>query len=998
MADTVAPSKRSVAATRAGLIPGVGLIVLILWLSTIDFTVTRGTVFTGLMTGAMTGLLAVGIVLVYRSTKVINFAYGEVGIFGATLLSILVLNYGWNYWLSLVVALVAGAAFSIAIEMTVVRRLFEAPRVILFAATLGVSQLVLVATLELPDTQAGTYPSPFFVLPSRSNPDATYSLLGFDIPFEIFGVQVLGRDVMVLLFVPLVVVLLTLFMGRTLYGLCVRASASNADAARLAGVSPRKMSTVVWAIAGALAVLTAVILIPVLGIPPGPQARILGPTILLRALAGALAGRMESMPKAMAAGMILGVVEELIRFNTNADRLLLNDPGFAFMVLFLVVLGLVLWHSRVGFGDRDKAFSFSPRTRPAPMALRDRVWVQRLPQIVGMVALVVAILLPFVYSRPSKLIILSTALLWAVIALSVTVMTGWGGQLSLGQYALVGVGGMTTASLTTRGIPWGGGRWFADGLPFGVALVLATVVTIVVAMIIGAPALRVRGLFLAVTTFAFAVACEFWLLGQPIFIERGATSVFVPRASLGPIDLSSERTYYYVCLAVLVLAATTVARLRRGGIGRTLIAVRDNEPSAQAFTVSPTRAKFIAFALGGALTGVAGGLLIGLQQSAAPAEFTVTQSLNVIAVAIVGGVGTVAGPIIGAMWTQGLPAVVSFTDEVNLLRSGIGLLIMLMYFPGGLVQIGYAIRDGIFDVLAKRAGPVDTSRNAAAPIPARPKAERSDEVIAADTPALQTDEVTVRFGGKVAVDRVSITAAQGEVVGLIGGNGAGKSTLMNAIGGFVPSDGTVHILGTDVSSLSPHRRARMGLGRTFQAADLFGDLTVLETVQVALEARDRADLAPALLGLPSERRSESRKKSDASDLVSFLGLGRYANSFINELSTGTRRICELACLLAVDARVLCLDEPTAGVAQRETEAFGPLIKRIQAELGATLIVIEHDMPLIMSISDRVYCLEAGQLIAEGDPSSVRNDPLVIASYLGTDARAIERSGTTTPIS
>jgi ABC-type branched-subunit amino acid transport system ATPase component len=243
------------------------------------------------------------------------------------------------------------------------------------------------------------------------------------------------------------------------------------------------------------------------------------------------------------------------------------------------------------------------------------------------------------------------------------------------------------------------------------------------------------------------------------------------------------------------------------------------------------------------------------------------------------------------------------------------------------------------------------------------------------------------------VNEVDFSAARGEVIGLIGTNGAGKSTLLNAIGGFLPSSGRVELLGRDVSELAAHRRARVGLGRTFQAATLFPELTVRETVELALEARSATSFWGTLLWLPKATRSERAKRSEARELIDFLGLGRYADRFIAELSTGTRRIVELAAVLAVAPRVICLDEPTAGVAQREAEAFGPLIKRVQQELDATLVVVEHDMPLILSISDRIYCLEAGAVIASGSPHAVRNYPRVIASYLGTDERAIERSNT-----
>jgi ABC-type branched-subunit amino acid transport system ATPase component len=253
-------------------------------------------------------------------------------------------------------------------------------------------------------------------------------------------------------------------------------------------------------------------------------------------------------------------------------------------------------------------------------------------------------------------------------------------------------------------------------------------------------------------------------------------------------------------------------------------------------------------------------------------------------------------------------------------------------------------------------------------------------------------DVRVSFGGIAAVDGASLTVAPDEIVGLIGTNGAGKSTLMNAIGGFVRASGVIRLHGDNVSRLPPARRARAGLGRTFQAARLFPELTVRETVEVALEARGHTHFLSTALFVPKASAREHKRRSEAGDLIAFLGLGRYADMRIADLSTGTRRLVELAGLLALDARVLCLDEPTAGVAQRETEAFGPLLQEVRRELGAAMLVIEHDMPLIMGISDRVYCLEVGQVIAEGLPHVVRHDARVVASYLGSDERAIARSG------
>ena len=258
--------------------------------------------------------------------------------------------------------------------------------------------------------------------------------------------------------------------------------------------------------------------------------------------------------------------------------------------------------------------------------------------------------------------------------------------------------------------------------------------------------------------------------------------------------------------------------------------------------------------------------------------------------------------------------------------------------------------------------------------------------------ALAVRDLRVAFGAVNVVDGVDLDVRVGEVVGLIGSNGAGKSTVMNAIGGFVPSTGRVELFGQDLSGVSPSARARLGLGRTFQGAESFGDLTVRETVQVALHARQRADLFSVMVGLPRAGRIERATRAEADEIIAFLGLGASTGQFVNELSTGTRRILELACLLASKARVLCLDEPTAGIAQRESEAFGPLMLQVRQELDASMLVIEHDLPVIMAISDRLYCLETGRIISEGPPDEVRHDPAVIASYLGTDDLVVERSG------
>lgn len=939
--------RRTVVATVAGLVAVVVTVVAL------DVEVPFPVVVIGALTGLTYALLAAGLVLVYRATRVVNFAHGEIGALGATVLAKLVLDLDWNFFAALALVVAGGGALGALVELTVVRRLFEAPRLILLVATIGVAQLAFVGRIYLPGIEnAAPFPSPLSEV------------------VDLGSLNLLSEHFLVLAFVPAVILGLSLFLALTPYGIAIRAAAGNPDAARLAGISVKRVSTVVWALAGAIAVLTVVLISPIRNIQPGVATEALGPGLLLRALTAALVGRLVSLPLTFLGGIAIGVVEGLIFANASG-------AGIADLVFFVLVLGLLLAQGgRAGGREERATWSLSPRVPPVPPRLRGIWWVRNLNGLAFAGAGLAGLAVPVAFGQSSQLFRWSQVLVYAMIALSLTVLTGWAGQLSLGQFGFVGIGAVTVGTLTVK------------GTPFGIALVYAAVAGAAAAVAVGFPALRIRGLFLAITTLAFAVATRAWLLELDVF-RTGGTNSLTRRGEWLGVDLTSDTAYYYVCLAGLAGATFVVASLRRSGIGRVLLAVRDNEAGASAYTVSPARAKLTAFAVSGALAAVAGGLLGGLLVRYGPDTFGSPESLRLVAITIIGGLGSVAGSLLGPLFVVGLPALFGNAPEVRLLTSGIGLLVLLLYLPGGLVSLVHRARGGLL-AFAERRYPelAEVPPARLASLPARP----SRAILPLDVPALEVVGTTVRFGGRVALDAVDLIVHQGEVVGLIGSNGAGKSTLMNAICGLLPAEGSVRVLGTEVSGLAPHERARAGLGRAFQDARLFGDLSVREAVAVALEAREASELVPSLLSLPPARRVERRKAAEADELIGFLGLGRYADRYVGELSTGTRRIAELACLLALDARVLLLDEPTAGVAQRETEAFGPLILRLKDELGATVVIIEHDIPLVLSMSDRVYCLGAGTVIAEGLPFEVRDDPKVVASYLGTDERAIVRSG------
>jgi ABC-type branched-subunit amino acid transport system ATPase component/ABC-type branched-subunit amino acid transport system permease subunit len=912
-------------------------------------------VYDGIVQGLAIAVIAVGVVLVYRATRIINFAVGNMGVIGAVTLSLLVLQYDVPFWLALGIALVIGLVFGAAVEMTVIRRLKNAPRVVVLVATIGIAGLAQAISIEIPQpTDASAhYPTAFI---------GTWTLA---------GVNIRGADVSVLVLVPICVLALIWFLDRTVIGKTVKACASNPSLARLSGISPKWVSTMVWALAAGLSTLSVVLIAGQTSTAAGLAT--LGPQTLSEALAAAVIAGMRSFRVAVLAAVIIGVLQSVLSYN------FLAVPGITDLLLFIAVFVAVIFARRER--GEDVAFAFSPRANPIPARLRIFWWARNVDKGGILLLGLIALLLPIVVTEPSRQQLYTAVLAFAICASSLTVLTGWLGQLSLSQMAFAGLAALFAARLVT------------EGVPFWAAVLTTTVASALLALGIGIGSLRVRGLYLAVVTFVFALTAQQYFYFLPFFSGESTdgANVPIPIGKLWFIKFSSKRTYYYAVLVVLALVLLVLSRFRDSGVGRRIKAVRDNESAAAAYTVPSVRVKLQAFSLAGGLAGLGGTLLAGAFANIAFTQsfFLVNDSLNLVAMVVIGGMGSVSGAVIGAVFVIGIPAIAPNNQLVGLLSSSLGLLVVLLYFPRGFNQVTYGVRDAILAWADRRLGERQEPERKAYPVLAR---KRSEHLVPIEGPVLAVTDLSVSFGGIGAVNGVSLHVLAGETVGLIGANGAGKSTLMNAVGGFVTARGSVALLGEEVADKSPGYRAALGLGRTFQAATLFPELTVNETLLVALEARGRAGMLSTALGLPSARRHNKSGLAEVDALVEFLGLGLYRDHYVSDLSTGTRRVVELAGLLALDAKVLCLDEPTAGLAQRETEAFGPLISTVQKELSASVLLVEHDMPLIMGISDRVYCLEAGCVIAEGPPATVRQDPRVVASYLGTDERAIVRSG------
>ena len=921
----------------------------------LQFDVPIEVVVLGVISGLTYSLLGVGLTLIYRSSRVLNFAHGEMGALPALAIPILVLNYRWPYWPALLVTLAGSAAVGALVEFLVFRRLRGASRLTVLVATIGVAQLLFVAGALLPkggELTGRSYPTPF---------EATVRI----------GDLILGPgQLMIVAVVPAVTAALALFLRRSKLGRASRAAADNAEAAQLAGVPVARVSLAIWVIAGLLAGLSAILIGPT---RPLAISEALGPALMLRALGAAMLGGLTGFVGVFAAGIAIGIVEALTIWNYPIG-------GVLDVVLFLIILGSLLVKKGLGQlarGSRESTWALAASLRPLDprlLAVPAVRWARRLGIVV---LLVLAAFLPTGLTS-SEQFFMGGVVLFALIGLSLVVLTGFAGQVSLGQFAFVGVGAAV------------GGRIHQLGWPHPVGAAVAIAVGGALAVLIGIPALRIRGLFLAVATLALSVATSSWLFFQSFLVHRsefGESSLQLPRPVLFGQSYEREIRYYWICLAALVVVAVAVHRLRRSGLGRTMIAVRDNEPSAASLAISPRAVKLRAFAISGMIAAFAGFLYGGLivNFSSDPGStFGPGESLSLVVMTVLGGITTVSGAVLGALWVQGLPRLLG--EEWGILTSGVGLIVVLLLLPGGLASLLFTLRDRAASALAARFGGEPEAEAAPTAVPVDMSlARRRPDAVPADTdvPPLEATGVTVRYGGLIAVNNVSIVVRDNEIVGLMGPNGAGKTTLFDVLSGLQrPTAGTVRLHGVDVTGEPPYKRARMGLGRSFQQARLFEDLTLLDAVQVALEHDMPSRSATSVLGLPGARRRDRARREAAAAVLTELGLREHLDRRVAELSTGMRRMAEVACVSALGARVLLLDEPTAGFNSHETEQFADVIRRLRDERGLTIVVIDHDVPMMRTLVDRLYVLAIGRVIAEGSPDVLSSDEGVLEAYMG----------------
>lgn len=627
----------------------------------------------GVVTGSLYGLNALGLVLIWRANRVVNFAQAELGSVAAVVTIELVKMAGVPYFAAIaggvVLALVSGAL----INVLVIRRFRNAPRLIVAVATIGLAQILLGLSILIPIIW-----------------EKDLSVGGFDFPWqvslELHPVVFTGGHIMTMVVVPVVLVALAWFLRYTSYGIAIRAAADNGDRAQLVGIPVARLSTIVWAIAGALSALAVILRTSIFGFVSFSSVSGGGTALLMFTLAAAVLARMERMPTAVVAGIGIGVFQQAASWHW--PRTTIVDA-----LLFVVILVALL-------AQRD-AFNRAAETgistwkalreiRPIPAELRDLPEV-RGALMAGRVLLVAALAVAPLWLSISQLEAAALIAIYAVVALSLLMLTGWAGHISLGQFALVGFGGAAAARVY--------GVW---GWDFGLALVAAVVVAAGVAFVIGLPALRIRGPFLAVTTLAFAVTASTFFLEER-YVPWFVTEERIPRPVLwGRINLESSATMYVFCVIAAYLAYRVVRNLRYSRTGRALIAIRDNELNGEAVAINATRMKLTAFVVSGAMAGFAGALYMVSQTGIQPGAFGPDVSLRLFSMVVIGGLGSIPGAVLGAAYVRGTE--LFLPPEWSLIASGIGILLLLMFAPEGLGGLVYAVRDRWLRRVAVRRG------------------------------------------------------------------------------------------------------------------------------------------------------------------------------------------------------------------------------------------------------------------------------------------------------
>jgi ABC-type branched-subunit amino acid transport system ATPase component/branched-subunit amino acid ABC-type transport system permease component len=912
----------------------------------------------GLSLGSVYAALTMGIVVTYQGTGVINFAAAAMATVPLYVLSdlekgLLTLPLPWvpsidvgspPTWLAVILALVVAALLGALIQVAISRPLRQAPVLAKVIAAVGI-MLTLQAGIAM---KYGTTSRPM----RQILPKGRYEVFGTNLP----------KDRVWLIIITLILgSALALWFRFARTGLSIQAACENERVATFARLSPQTLGMVTWTLSS---VFTALLLIIA-----GPATGVLMPSsltlLVVPALAAALIAQLRSLWLALFGALALGVLQAQLQFHSStkawwpnwAKQGLLDAVPFIVIVIALFVVG-----RSIPMRGEDTNSGLPPVILPKNKPMTIGIFF-----IVGLLALI--------FTSGSYRFGLMTSFAAALIALSLVVLTGMVGQISLAQAAFGGVAGIMLSK-------------FGTGIPFPISMLLAALVATVFGLLVGLPALRIRGAQLAVVTLAAGLSLEKFVFANPSFVSPSSNRI--PSPSLFGIDLSvrdatsiSKLPFTIMVLIVMMIAFVLVGNIMRSGTGRKMLAVRSNERAASSVGIQVSGLKLMTFGLASFLAGL-GGALIGYSRGQlSPESFGVFVGLSFLAITYLGGITSLSGAVVSGLLMP-LGVFFIFMDRVlslgkyYALFSGVSLILTVILNPVG---IAGKTRSDFDKMKAKKAAKKaeasgDEGIDEDAAVYSRDTTKVRGERAPLGDVMLDATDVSVSYGGIRAVNAVSIKVRAGEVVGLIGPNGAGKTSFIDAITGFTSASGEVLLAGHDISKTNAHNRARLGLVRTWQSVELFQDLSILHNVQVGTDVGNDVWKLMKDSVRPSIPTPES-----VTNALELMRLTDVADKKPSELSLGRQKAVGVARALAMSPKVLLLDEPAAGLDTEESVQFGELLKDIAAT-GIACLLIDHDMHLVMGVCDRIYAIEFGTPIADGTPEQVRQNPAVISAYLG----------------
>ena len=659
-------------------------------------------------------------------------------------------------------------------------------------------------------------------------------------------------------------------------------------------------------------------------------------------------------------------------------------------------------------------------------AIRHRTGSEQFRPYLLVIILMAALAFPYLDGNEGDIDAAANALAYAMLALGLNIVVGFAGLLDLGYAAFFAIGAYTYGALASYQIQpqwssfWEPFQWLglvqhldAGGgigtvhfdVSFWLMLPIAALVAAFFGVLFGTPTLRLKGDYLAIVTLGFGEIVPIVARNTPTITNgaQGLNGVTTPK--LFGYDFGVLSTpYYYLGLALVVLLIFISARLKHSRIGRAWLAIREDEIAAEAMGVDRSKLKLLAFAIGAGFAGVTGTFYVAKLQTASPEMFMFPVSVMVLVMIVLGGMGSVAGVVAGALilqllqswflqdltqWTHALGDLtgIVFLQKLDLVQStelifGIILVVMMLYRRQGLIPERTAVTALTYE--QQNAMPSRSSLDARLV----PLHQRSIDL---DKPLLEIKGLAKSFGGIKAVNRIDLSVMPGSIVAIIGPNGSGKTTFFNLITGLIKaSGGRVLLAGEDVTGLKPHQIVERGIARTFQNLRLFSNMTLLENALVGAHTRTSTGAVGAVLRLPRVKREEAAARARALEILGIFGnrLMPRLQHLAFSLSYANRRRLEIARALVSEPVLLLLDEPTAGMNPTETLELTHQIRNLR-ERGVTILLIEHKLDVVNEIADKVIVLDHGEKIAEGTPKQVHSNKEVLRAYLGrtTDADA-----------